>query len=161
MQKWWQELDSRERMLIMVIGAVLVLALYFSAVWYPIHAARGRAEQRLTHSQSDLMWMRSASTELKRLSALSPKARTYDGTLLTLIGETAGKSNMGSAIKKLDPEGSLLARVTVEKAIYTDFMRWLVLMHNDYGVRVVNAGLRKGGLAGTVDGEITLEVSSK
>lgn len=161
MQKWWQELDSRERMLIMGIGVVLLLALYFSAVWYPIYAARGRAEQRLVYSQADLNWMQSASAELKRLESLSSKVRTYDGTLLTLIGETAGKSNMGTAIKKLDPEGSLLARVTVEKAIYTDFMGWLVMMHSNYGVRVVNAGLRKGAVAGTIDGEITLEVAAK
>ena len=161
MQKWWQDLDSRERQILILAGIVLVLVLYFSAVWYPIHSALDRAERRLESSRGDLLWMRTAAIEIQRLDAANQQPRVYDGSVLTLIGESAARNNVVAGIKKLDPEGTTVARVTVEKMVYTDLMRWLLNMRNDYGVRVVNAGIRRGGLAGTIDGEFTVEATAK
>jgi type II secretory pathway component PulM len=77
---------------------------------------------------------------------------------LALIGSSAGKAGISGALSKLDPEGTNLARVTLSQAPFSDVMRWLIALRNEYGVKVVNASIRKGAMTGTVDVQITLEV---
>jgi type II secretory pathway component PulM len=161
MLKWWQELDARERQFLILAGVVLLCVLYFSAVWYPIHNALNRAERRVESSRADLFWMRTAADEIERLTALEQKSKAYEGSLLTLIGESAARHNVVSSIKKLDPEGATLARVSIEKMPYVEYMRWLLGMRDSHGVRVVNASIRRSGEEGTVDGEFTLEAVTR
>ena len=160
---WWTELDSRERLMVMIGGVAALIVIYLLAVWYPLHSSRSTLQTRVSKHQSDLIWMQTASAEIKALSG-SGATRTKelgDTALYAIVGETAQKERLNNALKKVDPEGKTAARVTLEGALFDDVIRWLVKLRREYGVSVTNVNFKKGRVEGQVDAKLTLEVPTK
>ena len=163
MMQWWEDLDSRERLMVMIGGVVGLILFYIVAVWYPLSSSRSTLQTKVSKEKSDLIWMQTASAEIKALEG-SGATRTKslgDSALYAVVGETAQKARLKNALKKVDPDGKTGARVTLEGALFDDVIRWLVRLRKEYGVTATNVNFKKGRASGQVDAKLTLEAPEK
>ena len=127
MKQWLNSLEPRERRLVLggaVLGSCLLLYLL---AWEPFV---GKVEQlRASHSEQQalLEWMQGAAREVKQLShgTRRPGQAASGQSLLALIDSTAKAARLGTALKRVQPDGEQRVQVWLEEAPFDDVVAWL------------------------------------
>ncbi len=66
----WHQLSSRDRRILIVGGAVVIVLLFYTYAWNPLSTATTNQYQDLRRGQKLLVWMKHAMQRLERYEAL-------------------------------------------------------------------------------------------
>lgn len=120
---WWDTRSAREKRLLLILAALLVLVLAWLLVIRPLGDARANAEQRLDAAVAELGKARADAVALRQLGArpagAQPVPRPLDGFLMQAGGE-AGFTNLN-----VMADGSSRATISVASARPQAFFGWL------------------------------------
>ncbi len=162
MKEWLAGLEQRERHLV-ISGAVLLgLMLIYVVVWEPLTNKVDALRVSTMERDSTLRWMRQTAQEVKKLRGSGGnRAKSMGGqSLLSVVDRTAKSGRLGTALKRVQPDGEKRVRVWMEAASFDDVMRWLVLLDTRYGVRIENSVFEMKQEPGRVDARLVFEVST-
>jgi len=161
MKAWLAGLEQRERHLV-ISGAVLLgLMLLYVAVWEPLTGKVDALRVSTSEQASTLRWMRQTAQEVKKLRGSGGRAKSTGGqSLLSVVDRTAKSGRLGTALKRVQPDGEKRVRVWMEAASFDDVMRWLVLLDTRYGVTVENSVFEMKQESGRVDARLVFEATS-
>lgn len=162
MKAWWDRLIDRERLLIGGGTAVALVLILYALAWAPFQAKLNGVRTAVAEQRTQVAWMRHAALEVKRLNAVpsgnAPRGRDTGGrSLLTLVDQTARAAGLGSAVKRVEPQGSNRLSVRLEQVEFDPMVRWLDLLGRDYAIHTVNAVLDRGSNGGRVNARLVLE----
>jgi general secretion pathway protein M len=149
---FWAERTPREKILLAVAGACVLVLLVYQVLWEP--AASGRA--RL---QSDLPRM---DAQLARMHAQAQQARGYknaDAAPPAATGLDALRASLaeqGLSNAQLSGNGSVL-QLRVASAPFDRCVAWLDLARRTYKLQVVDAEVNALPQAGMVALNVTLQ----
>lgn len=164
MKAWWNQLSNRERWLVGG-GSVLTLVLIlYALIWQPFQKELGRLRQTVTEQRADLAWMRQAAIEAKRLEKVQagPKSQLPEGirrSLLIVVDQTARAAGLGTAVKRVEPQGEDRVRVWLEQVSFDQLIGWLDTLRRDQGIQTANAVMDRQA-SGKVDARLILQESS-
>ena len=146
MKSRWNSLSQRERLLVGVGGALLVLMVIYWGAWRPFSNSIETAEQQLSKQREALSWMQLRAGDLRQQPA---GARQPDrSTTLEAVANTTSRQ-LGVSLTRLQPtEQDLLVELQVLE--FERLMNWLVVMERDYGVSVKVIELAAEGGKGMV-----------
>ena len=146
MKSWWNSLSQRERLLVGIGGASLVLMVIYWGAWRPFNDSIETAEQQLGKQRAALSWMQLRAGDLRQQPA---GARQPDrSTTLEAVANTTSRQ-LGVSLTRLQPtEQDLLVELQVLE--FERLMNWLVVMERDYGVSVKVIELAAEGGKGMV-----------
>ena len=116
----WQQRTRRERHLLLVMGAMLLIGLSWYALWQPWQNREAQWRQTLAREQASLQWMRQQTPLLRQLHNQRPPAAPEEPSAL-IMREAA---RHGIAIVRLQPQGSRLS-LSVQPADFQALMAWL------------------------------------
>ena len=116
----WQQRTRRERHLLLVMGAMLLIGLSWYALWQPWQNREAQWRQTLAREQASLQWMRQQTPLLRQLHNQRPPAAPEEPSAL-IMREAA---RHGIAIVRLQPQGSRLG-LSVQPADFQALMAWL------------------------------------
>lgn len=158
MKAWWETLSARERGLV-AGGAALMLALLVYALgWEPFWTRHRRLQQSVAEQRADLAWMRQAAQEVKRLSGAGSARPVADGrSLLTLADQTARAAGLGTALKRLAPQGDDKLSVQLEAVEFDKLIPWFSALERDHRIVVVNLSVDRAGTTGLVNARVILQ----
>jgi len=161
MKDRFMNLSASERRTLIIAAVVLGLLLIYVAVWKPIHASAERWTKAANKNQEMVVWMTSAvqETKLLRQQAGSPKG-SGGQSLLALVDQTARRSKLGSAMKRVEPKGSGEVRVRLENASFDDVMKWLTQLQRASAVSIDSISIDKDDSPGRISATLTLKGSS-
>ena len=71
--------------------------------------------------------------------------------------DSAKRSQLGTALKRVEPDGAHGVRVWLEQAPFDDMIRWLGELKNNSGVRITSVTVDQQGAAGLVNARLMLE----
>lgn len=152
----WSALPAGDRralsLLSLFLGAVL---LWFGVASPAIEFARER-EARLATAQADLAWMKANAAAARQARTVGSAGDLAGQTLLTAVNSTARTAGLN--LQRFEPEGERRVRVTLEGAVFTDVMRWLVLLEQRYGLVVESLNADHQAQPGIVNIRLTLGV---
>ncbi len=162
MKAWFANLDPRERNALIFGGALLAMVLAYVLLWQPFSARAARLEQTVEEQRALKQWMQNAALEAQRLRAAqvpgSMKAGMSGQSLLAVVDQAARQDRLGTALKRIEPEGTSIVRVWFEQAIFDDVLLWLGDLQNTYGVRITSISIdHQGSSAGSVNARVELE----
>lgn len=157
MKQYWNNLQPRERLTLIAGAAALLLLLLYAAVIDPYQARVERLEKQAAAQRADLEWMRQAATQVRALRAGAPRRSATGQSLLALADSTAKAQGLGSAVKRVQPEGQGSVRVWMEQASFDDVLRWLQTLTNRHGVRISALVADPSDEAGRADVRLVLE----
>ncbi|HRD65869.1 MAG TPA: type II secretion system protein M [Candidatus Competibacter sp.] len=157
MKAWWETLSARERGLV-ASGAVLTLALLlYALVWEPFQSSGRRLRQSVAEQRAELVWMRQAAQEIKRLGgAGTAKPTAEDRSLLTLVDQTARAAGLGTALKRVAPQGEDKLSVQLDSVEFDKLLPWLGTLERDHRIAIVSLSVDRIDGAGLVNARIIL-----
>jgi general secretion pathway protein M len=153
-KQYWQQLNTRERVMIGIAGVAIGIMFLYLVILEPIMKDAQRLEKQLVEQQRLLSWMEDAAKEAKSLSARGGqkiKVGTGGQSLLGVIDRTAKAGQLGDAMKRVEPDGSNRVRVWLEKASFDDTVRWLERLEREYSMDIDSVVIDKEDAPGRVN----------
>jgi general secretion pathway protein M len=163
MKEWFNSLDARERKIVISGGViVLLLSIYFLG-WEPVANNIQRLKKSNAENQQALVWMKEKASEVKRLNpGKNDNLQGFEGqSLLGVIDKTAKENKLGSAIKRVQPEGKSKALVRMENAEFNRVIRWMEGLQRQQGIDVVSSVIERQSETGLVNARIIFTVGSE
>lgn len=153
MKAWFNGLEANERRMLIGGGALLLVLLLYVGIWEPLTHKVESLRASTAEQESLLAWMRGAAKEVKQLRGRSgQQAQPTSGqSLLSLVDRTAKAGRLGTALKRVQPDGDDKVGVWLESASFDDVVRWLSSLESRQGVQVVSSVFQAKDDPGLVD----------
>ncbi len=154
-------LSARERNALIIGGIILGVLLAYAALWKPFSNKVEKLEHSVQEQRALQQWINTASAEAQRLRATKNTNSTMQNTagqsLLSLVDQAAKQDRLGTALKRIEPEGATKVRVWIEQAPFDDVVLWMGNLKNAYGVQVTNVSIDRQDTSALVNARITVE----
>ena len=135
----WSQLAPREQNLLKGLGAVLVVALIYFAIWQPTYHAQQLAERRVEGQQQQLLWLREQVARYQALSATQAQSEV-SGSLSQRVNEAAANNKI--QIARMQPQNNGLV-ISVDETSYQQAMSWLYALEQTYQLQVSTLDLAR------------------
>ena len=161
MKDWLESLESRERMMLAAGAVLLALLLLYTLVLAPLRSGYHSLEQSVDGQRATAVWMQESAQTIRRLGGSGGGAVKGLGgrSLLAVTDATARAAGLGSALKRVEPEGGNSVRVWLEGAPFDVFIKWLGTLGSQHGVTASSVTLERNETAGRVNVRLTLEAA--
>jgi len=157
-KEWFTGLAPRERAMVSIAAVVVVLALVYAVAWGPLASSVSRLQQSVEEQQALKQWMQQSAAEVNQLRGAAGATDDHR-SLLAVVDQTSKQSQLGPAVKRIEPDGQELVRVSLEQASFDDMVTWLGSLQRSYGVSVADVSLDRQAESGRVNARITLKRS--
>jgi general secretion pathway protein M len=159
MRAWLEGLDQRERVLVYGAAGLLAVLLVYAIAIRPLHTSYESLVSSVEEQRETMQWMQQSAATVRQLRSANPANQTGLGgrSLLSVTDAAARAANLGSALKRVEPEGSDAVRVWLDGAPFDAVVAWLEVMSTRYGAQVDTITLEKAGSPGLVNARLTLQ----
>ncbi len=154
LQARFDTLASRERLLVVVGGLVVVLTLLYLLAWEPLVQAHEARARDLESARALANRIESVSAELASQGAGGAVNRSL--SLLAAVDQTSRSPTLGKAPTRIQPEGDREVKIWLDDVPFDNLLRWLVELETRYGIAASSAEIDRGAMAGTVNARLTL-----
>jgi general secretion pathway protein M len=151
--QYLQELQPRERRMVL-FGAVAAVLLIIAATVWPLQHSVAAIEQRVERKRDDLQWLRSMAPQLAGLQGSAPPPLTE--SLVVLVDRTARESGLAKSLVGSQPSGDGGLNVRFDQTSFDALIVWLSQLRERYGVRVDSATIDAGKGSGNVTATLVL-----
>ncbi|NOX75293.1 MAG: type II secretion system protein M [Gammaproteobacteria bacterium] len=160
MKAWLAGLEPRERYMVLIGAALLIVLLIYVALWEPLVNKVDDLRASTAKQEVTLAWMRGSAQEARRLRGASggTKPIASGQSLLSLVDRTAKAGRLGDALKRVQPDGDKKVRVWLEGANFDDLIRWVAQLEQRQGIAVISSVFEAQEEGGRVDGRLVFEV---
>ena len=152
---WFNQLQPRERQLVLVAMLVFAIFLPYQLIWSPLLNRADRLQQQVNQQTAQLQWMRNALREIPQLQGGS--GNKSSASLLSVVEQTANQGKLRSNIRKIQPEGEQGVRIWMDNAGFDDVLMWLEQMKKQAGIEVVDMSAERQAESGRVNLRLLLE----
>lgn len=159
MKAWFAGLAPRERVMVVVGGAVGTVVLLYLLVVEPTAQAFAERQQRVQSLEQQLTWMRETAAEAQALRAQGRGTNPGEGgDRPPYVVVDAALENAGlPAPSRLEPAGNEgAARLEFEQVPFDPLVQLLARLQSDNGLQVTRARVQRGE-NGQVGAQLTLE----
>ena len=146
MKTWWQTLNIREQKLVIIMGAFVIIFLFYSLVWQPINEGIMRLSNKLERQQQLFAWVRE-STQRYQVAKRNGNGNKAKGSLSSIVNRTANSHQI--TITRMQPQGDDL-QVWIDEIAFSQLLQWLERLANNEGLHVKAIDLSRSALSGTV-----------
>lgn len=149
----WQAMPQRDQRALAALTLFFVLVSGWLFVVAPVLDYAGNSRTELERVQADFAWMQANAGQARQ--AGSGASQLAPGqSLLSVINASAQESGLN--LQRFEPDGDSRVRVTLENAVFTDVMRWIVLLQQRYGIGVDQFNADPQAQPGVVNIRLTL-----
>ena len=160
MRDWFESLEGRERLFV-VIGAVIVsIALLWGLIWAPLDKGHRELEQRVSTWERSLAELRPLASMPQPQNGSRPAAATASAQSPVVIVDTTLRSHGLGQPKRSQPTPNGI-RVEFENVAFDKLVVWLGDLSSRYGMEVQAGSLSADTSAapGRINATLTLERS--
>ena len=137
---WWQQLAPRERLLVAVCGAFIVLALFWSLVVQPLYSGSAKLELQVSDKQAQLANLQELAAQVAPAASGNGQPTLASGeSIVVVIDQTTRSSALAPYLKRNQPEGTSGVRLRFEGAPFDSLVSWLGNLNQKYGMVTVSA----------------------
>ncbi len=153
MRNWFLQLNQREQLSLLVLGAALGLYLLYMLVWSPLDSARDSLALQNESVAASLQRVDAMVSEITRLreSGTRPGARR---NLTSLINQSTGA--LALPVSRLQPNSRGEIQVRLENAAFDDLLTWLYRMEYQEGLLVRELSVTQAGSVGRVNATVRI-----
>ena len=139
-KEWLTQLTSRERLVVMLGGIILIGVIGEVMIGEPFIHALKQLETSVIAQQATLTWMEQAAQEIQRLRRSSRPSSVSSSSLLLLIDESLRNHALQKAV--VEPQGEEV-NVSFETVSFTQMIQWLEKLYRQQQVKVKNIRIER------------------
>ncbi len=157
MKEWFARLEPRERVTLSLGGGIAVIVLLYAILWLPVERDLTDLRATVESRRATAQWMKASAVEVMALRGVKSGGGRGNGRpLLTLVEQTAKRAGLGSALNRVEPQGSDRARVWLESASFDMMVGWLAQIQRDHGIQAERAVVDPQEKAGRLNSRLVL-----
>lgn len=152
MNTWFEQLNPRERAVMIIGGAVAVLIIAWSLAWTPLRNATSDLELAVSEMQG-------MAADMRRLEAIGVPLRApvvSTESLVLVVDQTHRAHGLGGTLSRNQPDGENGIRVTFQQVPFVQLVSWMGALEQGHGISVVSANLDGTQETGLVDVSLVL-----
>jgi general secretion pathway protein M len=156
---WFESLDHRERIFVMLATVVFLLAVFYLAVWMPLDRGQRSVEMSVANWRESLAELRILQGDLQDPADARSLVAGLDQSLVVVVDETLRSRGLYNALQRSQPTGSNGIRIEFQNAAFDDLVLWLGDLSSRYALQVQSASFSSASrdLDGRVNSTIQLE----
>ena len=155
MQKWFNDLESREQLLVLIGGILLLVYLLYLLVWNPVASKRDDLKvQNVAVSQS-LGSVKRLAAEYIALKKSGAASKSPVGENLSKIVDSSVARNQ-LKMNRFQPSSSGDVQVRFENAVFNNIVAWLYELESGYAIEVKELSVTPGSASGLVNVSVRL-----
>ncbi|KFX00761.1 type II secretion system protein GspM [Pectobacterium carotovorum] len=131
----WQAMSQRERQLMVVCAAVLLLCVVYYAILQPWQEREDLWGRTISREQQTVNWMQKQASSIPQGNQAQGDNSQRDVSLPILISQSTKR--YGLTVVRLQPQGSQ-ASVTLGQSDFNSLLRWLGELEQKNGVKVIS-----------------------
>lgn len=139
-------LTEREQRLVLVSAVVVIIAIFYFAIWSPLNQSLAQQQQLRENQQALLVWVQESAARAKQLRRTSSTSGSLSGSLPQAVNRTTARHDI--EISRMQPQGDEL-QVWVDQAPFNNVLAWLKTMES-MGVVILQADIAEADAAGYV-----------
>lgn len=159
LRTWYEGLAPRERIAVVAGTIVVVIALFYYALWQPLNSGLESARGQVIAKTNQTRWMLGIRNEASQLRASGTQSQIKGrgDSLLSIVDETSRGNGLGDAVRHIQPGQDGKATVNLQQANFNQMLFWLQTLQQDYGIRTSEITLsRDEDKPGNVEARLTL-----
>jgi len=156
-KQWINQLSSRDRYTLIIGTVALGLILVYFMLIEPFLSSHNQLKNIVAAQKNTLDWMNKAAPEIQALRQQSTPVIKRP-SLLSLIDKSTRSGALSKARKRIQPKGEQEVRVNFEKVSFTELIRWLGQLYNQYQVQVTKITIERQQAPDRVKVRLTLKI---
>ncbi len=157
MMSWFEELEERERILVLVAAGFIVITIFWFGIWKPLDSGQEAAAARVDIWKISIRDLRPLKGQVQ-----GPATGQADQSqpLVVIVDSTLRQRGLYNSLQRSQPTPSGDGiRVEFESAAFDDMMLWLGDINRQYGLLVQSGSfsVASGEIPGRVNSTLTLE----
>lgn len=159
MKSWFESLGQRERLFVVAAAAVLVLAIFYLALWLPLDRGRTDLAKSVATWRGSIADLRLLKGDLRSANLNQSETSGLDQSLVVIVDETLRDHDLYTSLQRSQPTGSNGIRVELENVAFDELVLWLGDLSSRYALQVEAASFNASSRAkdGRVNSTVTLE----
>lgn len=154
---FWNQLSPRDRRILVVGGALVVVMLGFAWGVMPLRQAEQRLMISVPEKRAALAQMRAQAQAFAATAPTVVAIQPIPGSLLSFVDAQARQAGLESALKRLEPVGENAVRLNFERVEFERLAKLLDQLQQGYGLRPSELSLNADVSPGQVSGQVKLE----
>lgn len=159
MRDWFESLEARERLFVVLGAAIVSIALLWGLVWAPLDKGHRDLQQRVSTWERSLAELRPLASMPRPQNGSRPAAGAAAQSPVVIVDSTLRSHGLGQP-KRSQPTPNGI-RVEFENVAFDKLVVWLGDLSSQYGMEVQAGSLSTATPAspGRVNATLTLERS--
>lgn len=133
MTAYWNNLNERERLLLVLGSVFLGICLFWALIYSPLKLAKETKFQELIEKNETLTWLLQVHQQYTPQKALK---KLSTAQLLRVLTEALDKTSLKSFNYQLQQTGASDIQLSFEEVPYHAFMAWLWDMNHTYAMTI-------------------------
>lgn len=156
---FWNERAPREKTVLVLLGAIIVLAIVYLTLVEPAVTGIQRLERGLPQTRSQAAQLDALLGEVKALKARPQVATVSPTEARGAIDKSLAAAGMKAARIVPLSDGDL--QITIANVPYAAWSVWLASLERELGARAISVNANGNGTPGNVDVELALRLARR
>ncbi len=158
MKAWFDNLQARERWILVAAVALLIPLLLYLLVWEPAAKRVETLRASVSAGEKQLAWLQQASAEARALQAGAGGTAAVQAnvSLISAVERSATERNLRGHLKRIEPQGSDKIAIDIDGAAFDDIIRWIDELQSRYGANVAQFTAARGDQPGRIQGRLVM-----
>lgn len=140
MKQYWQSLNDRERLMLGMASATLIIYLFYMFLFAPLNTAVDEKTERYVSKLQTLQWMEAARKNFKQGPV---KSQISNSQLLSLMAQQLKEKELKSFNYQLEQTGSGEIQLSFDEVPVRLLLSWLRNIDKHYQIEVKQMNLEK------------------
>lgn len=159
MKQYWQNLNDREKLIVVLGVSALLLYMYYIFLYQPLKTNTELQTKQLVEKTQLLQWMKTLDPQQNKRN--KNKTSVDNTQLLTIVAEELQKSTLAKFTSQLQQTNTGDIQISFDLVPYNQFMIWLLKLNNNYTVLIKQFNSEKREKPGLAHVLVILSASSK
>lgn len=159
MKDWFDTLQPREQMSVLVAAVFVAFAVLYFGIWMPLTSSQSSLSSSVSTWERALTELRPLKSAVRDSGVSAAPAAGAGQSLVVIVDSSLNQYNLSSALQRSQPTGPNGIRVEFEEAAFDDLVRWMGAISSSYGMQVQsgNFSVSSQRIPGRVNASLTLE----
>lgn len=150
----WQQLNLRDRTMLIVLGVALVLYLLYQMAWRPLAEANERLRLQNAAAAQSLATVMQLAAEYGELRRNSAQNQSQGQNLAQVVDQTVAANNLH--MSRFQPGSNGDVQVRLDNAPFDQVVRWLNQLESAHAVNIKEMAVAPGSASGLVNVSVRL-----
>ncbi len=157
MKEWWSNLNLREKRIVSLGAAAIVIALVYLVLWSPLASSIDNFRDHIKHNQDLLLWMQTADKNIQAIEKIGKKPETHrTASHLSIVENYLKQSPLAKNITQLVQADNDSVKLGFQRVDFDLLMTWLTELWQQQGLIITQFTVKPDNAPGMVTGELIL-----